>query len=82
MEMYLKEKALFWGAAAAEELVAQQTASKGLGNTGECLCVRGQGVASKGLDNTGGCCRVLGHGVARKGLGNTGGNFRVRGRVW
>ena len=36
VEMYLKEKALFWGAAAAEQLVAQQSAAKNVGNTGQC----------------------------------------------
>eukprot|EP00983_Pelagomonas_calceolata_P057244 1144977-Pelagomonas_calceolata.AAC.6 len=34
VEMYLKEKALFWGAAAAEQLVAQQSANAGASNTG------------------------------------------------
>ena len=37
VEMYLKEKALFWGAAAAEQLMGQQEASKEIGNTGWCL---------------------------------------------
>lgn len=35
VEMYLKEKALFWGAAAAEQLMAQQEAAKEMGNTGK-----------------------------------------------
>mmetsp|Transcript_21002 Transcript_21002/g.58374 ORF Transcript_21002/g.58374 Transcript_21002/m.58374 type:complete len:766 (+) Transcript_21002:1061-3358(+) len=35
VEMYLKEKALFWGAAAAEQLVAQQSANAGASNTVE-----------------------------------------------
>ncbi len=34
VEMYLKEKALFWGAAAAEQLMAQQQSSNESINTG------------------------------------------------